>query len=219
MFNYYVAGDGELGFGVDKEDAENDLYINICKRDMSLDSKCLFTKRREDLHPWFPTKNILHICGIGAIMYNGVELVNTKTNKSVAIGGGGPDIYWYLSRVLGDEVSYTDICVCMREEINTLFNSISSKFVPLDEMPYIRIFGSANGFTPDVVYTLHGRYDIGISNSFIGIKRCTDDMYHAVEVENRMTYASMLAYIGYKMGIVFTEKGVLYCGKETEELG
>lgn len=212
MINYYVARDGELGFGVNREEAEKDLIINLCRHSLNYDSSGVYMKRRRELNPWMPNEYMLHITGVGCLMYKNGVLYNTANNKSMQIIQTQSTMYYYLAGLVGDLLSYEDICVVLREELDTLFHNISKDFISLAKMPYIKILGETNGFSPSVIYSLQSGFDIGIADDIVGIKRTDDALYHAIELSDLMPYIPTLSYIGYKLGIVLTKEGVVQGG-------
>ncbi len=213
MQNYITTKDGCIGFGADREESERDLYYNLCRKDIDNDDIGNFRKRREELHPWNPQKNMLHISGVGCLVYDGYNLLETRSGRSVTIAQHGPSIYYYLACVLEDALSYTDICIVAKREINILFNNIGKDFVMLDDMPDIKVIGESNGFNPEVEYKLRTGYIIGVASDFVGVRRIEDSMFHAVEINKFLPYVNMLYYVGYRMGVVFTSKGVKYVGE------
>ena len=218
MGNFIAAAKGEIGFGIDNEDAQCDLRVNICKRNIQNDETGEFLQRRKKLNPWMPKPNMLHITGIGCLIYENGSLRNTKNSSAVFVREYGPSIYYYLARTLGCSVTYSDIVVVLRPELNTLFGNISTEFMRIEDMPYIKVIDEFNGFKPTTVYKLISGINIGISNDFVGIKRAGDKMYYAVEFNENISLPAILSYVGYRMGIMSVERN-LTDGKESKVMG
>lgn len=216
MQNYITTRDGCIGFGADRDSAERDLYYNLCKKDIGYDEIGEFQKRRKELHPWNPQKNMLHLTGVGCLVYEGYMLKETKSGREVEIAVCGPSIYYYLGYLLEDTLSYTDICIAAKREINILFKNMGRDFVMLEDMPDIKVLGESNGFVPKVEYKLSQGFVIGIADDFVGIRRDSEEMFHAVEITKYQPYINLLSYVGYRVGVVFTSKGVKYVGERLE---
>lgn len=217
MYNYVVTRDGCVGFGDDYESAEYDLYLNLCRRDFKYD-KGEFLKRRQELKPWMPRENMLHIAGVGCLVYEDFKLTNTKTGKSVPVNTYKYAICYHLMNLVGDMLSYTDIMIVLRPELDKLFSSISDQFVKLEDMPSIQLLGKVNGFNPDVLYHIGDDIVIGISDTMIGMRTVYEEFFHAVDSIDGMFMVPLLAYIGCKIGYVFNESGVYEYGTKAEDI-
>ena len=53
---------GQVGFGSDKSEAKQDLFFNLCRQNIKADKSGKFLRRKKELHPWMPRKNIISIC-------------------------------------------------------------------------------------------------------------------------------------------------------------
>lgn len=212
--NYYFTEKGAVGFGITEEEARRDLYINLCRNDLSNDVTGEFKARREQLMPWQPLPNMLHISGIGCLIYEDYELRNTKNNKRIIISQYDKSIYYYMTYLFEDELSYTDIAVVIRPELDSLFNYISKDFVLIRDMPDIRTLGEQNGFEPYIIYKFDNGVQIGVDNGCIGIRLEGDELYHAIEIEDRIGYVHLLVYIACKMGILIDREGVYLYGEK-----
>lgn len=211
MWNYFVTGDGEIGFGFTSESAELDLKINQLRHDITKDSEGVYLKRRKELSPWMPTNNILHISGVGCLVYEGLTLTEVKSGRSVTISRKAGLIFYYLGKLFGNLLSYTDIMVVLRPELDRLFQNISTEFTKLENFPYVMLKNAFNGFKPNVTYTLDTGHVIGVDDDMVGIKVLGEDMYHVADIDDAPIITT-LAYIGYKLGLIIYE-GVLEYGK------
>ena len=216
--NYLLSSDGQVGFGNTKEEAEYDLYVNKCRQSLSNDKDKLFTKRREELKPWLPKENMLHITSVGCLVYDNGKLYNSKTGKSVVITQYDKAIYYYVACLLGDDLSYTDITVVLRPEIDKLFSTISDRFRLIKDMPTIKRMSGINGFEPNIVYTLNCGILVGITDDLVGAKVIGDEMFNVVEREGSLATIPLLSYVGYKIGYIFDEEGVRVSGKEVNNI-
>lgn len=205
-------GNGQVGFGATKEEAMQDLHLNLCRESIENDTTGEFTKRRDELYAWLPKPNMLHVNGIGCITYNDGVLTNTKTGKSIQVNQHGGTMYYYLANILGKDISYTDITVSLQKEFDTLFQSISPEFTLIKDMPYIRLSDEDNGFDPVATYVTDDNVIIGVADKEIGMKLLGDEMYHTVELDDNNSYVPLLSYIGYKIGVVFSDEGVELIG-------
>ena len=211
---YVEIGNGQVGFGASKEEALQDLNINLCRESIENDTTGEFLERREELFAWLPKPYMLHINGMGCIAYSNGVLTNTKTGKSIKVDQFGNTIYYYIANIFGNEISYTDITVSLQKEFDTLFQAISPEFTRIRDMPYIRLSDEDNGFVPIVTYVTDNNVIIGVADKEIGMKLLGDEMYHTVELDSNNAYVPMLSYIGYKIGVVFSDEGVEVIVKE-----
>lgn len=203
MWNNMVFLDGQIGFGVTEEEAQNDWYINKCRENLEYDTKNEFKSKRALYKPWFPQKSMLHISTIGCLIYEKGKLWNTKDKSTVTIDATGYNIYYYLSRTFGNRLSYSDIFVVLQKEISKFFRSISLEFIPLIEYPIIKISARGAAFNPEVVYALNSGLFIGYGNQFIGLKFLGEEQYYLVELKDRKDMIGILSYLGYRLGLQF----------------
>ena len=73
MASYVKQDKHSIGFGLTDNEASADVYVNSCMTSLSNDTKNLFTKRREDIRPWMPKSNMLHLSGIGCLLYDNMN--------------------------------------------------------------------------------------------------------------------------------------------------
>ena len=205
---FYSTKDGVIGFGETTELIDEDLYINLCSLDLSNDSKGLYIKRREQLMPWNPKPNLLHVKDLGCLVYDGVHLLNTKTGKFIEVSQSNSNIFYYMAVLFGTDINYEDIVVVMRHEIDTLFKVAAPNVLPIKNMPVIRIADSILGFKPTIVYTFEGGLIIGVNDSTIGIKRKGSDMFYVIDRNDEVNYLSSCSYIGYRIGVVITNERI-----------
>lgn len=214
MKNCFMTGDGELGFGLTRELAERDLQLNKLRHDITLDTTGEFLKRREQLSPWLPKPNMLHMNEIGCLVYENGILYNTKTGIRLNVTRKGNAVFYYLAKLVGTDLSYTDIIVSARPELDRFFQNISPEFKPIEKAPYIMLKNKDNGFIPDVTYVMDSGYAIGIHGDIVGLKAVGDSMYYVTENEYDDPAIMILSYLGYRLDVVIYE-GVIKYGKET----
>lgn len=217
MRNFIVTDAGFLGFGATKEEAQEDVYLNKCVADLRNDDKGLFKERRAQLKPWLPQSNMIHIAGVGCLVYEHGKITNTKTGKIVDVLQYRHSIYQYLINLVGERLSYTDIAIVIRPELDEFFKNISPNFVSIKDMPVIKLLGSINGFEPDVVYILDCDIVVGFTDTMVGIKVVGDELFHVAEIPDGLYMMPLLAYIGCRMGYIFNAEGVKPYGEEVDE--
>jgi len=205
---FYGTKDGVIGFGETAELIDEDLYINLCRLDLSNDSKGLYIKRREQLMPWNPKPNLLHVNGLGCIVYDGVRLLNTKTGKSIEVSQSISNVFYYMAVLFGTDINYEDIVIVMQREIDILFKVAAPNIVSIEDMPVIRVADSILGFKPTIVYTFEGGIIIGVNENTIGVKRKGSDMFYVIDRNDEVNYLVSCSYIGYRVGVVITNERI-----------
>lgn len=213
MRNFIEVSDGFVGFGATREEAIEDCYIAKCIASLSNDTEEKFTKRREELHPWLPMSNLLHISGVGCLMYKDYRIIETKSGRSVSLLRKDGSIFYYMSQLFQDSLSFTDIAVVLRPEIEQFFKNISEEFASIKEYPQIQLLNNDNGFKPIVIYNTSDGIIIGNAGSQIGIKFVGDSHYYVTDVDSNFVTMDMLSYVGLKLGVIFTEEGAFRVGR------
>lgn len=191
---YVITRNEAVGFGISKKEAEQDLMINLAKSGNA--TTLLIDKRWQQLRPWHPTKYILHLSDVGALLYIPAEfaLMNTKTNKKVGLSNRS--IYYYVSSLYGAALSYLDVTVVLRKEIDEFFTSITSGFLKISNHPVIKLANSETGFEPFVTYSLAMGGLVGISNeNEIGFKYVGENYFYVTDFTPFQDCTSALAYI------------------------
>lgn len=211
MWDYFVTGAGEIGFGFTVESAKNDLKINQLRHDIAKDEEGRYLTRRRELSPWMPVGNILHISGIGCLVYEGTTLTEVRSGKSVIVSRKEGTLFYYMAKLFGSKLSYTDIMIVLRPELDRLFQNISKDFTKLEDFPYVMLKNVSNGFKPNITYILDTGHIIGIDETMVGIKALGEDMYHVADIDEAPIITT-LSYIGYKLGLIIYE-GVFEYGK------
>lgn len=210
MKNYISVGThGSAGFGATLDDAKYDAYVNDCRLDIENDTSCLFKKRRSELEPWLPVENVCHITGVGALYYNKGFISETSSGKSMSICRSKYATYFYMATLFGTKLSYEDITVVLRPEINKFLHNINPEIVPIEKWPFIKLVNSDNGFKPEITYSLDNGLIIGITQDSVGMKHIGDELYHAVDITDESESIFMLSYIAYKMGCVLGQDELL----------
>ena len=214
MSNFIYQNKGFVGFGQNMAEAKEDCYINMCMADISNDIENVFTQRKKELRAWLPVNGMLQIPGVCCISKDKYWLTEYKNNKSITINSYGYSLFTYLSELLPDEFSYSDICVCLKDEINSVFKNISPTFKLIEEFPKIMCINQDNGFQVITVYNLKDGVSIGVTADYIGLKFAEDKWYYAID-KTIMSNRDAISYIGYRMGIKITKKGeVIYIGEK-----
>lgn len=219
MKNHIKAAEGIIGFGATSDEAYEDWYLNKCSLDLKNDTRKLYTKRREELKPWLPLDNMLHISNVGCLYYQDNVITELATGKKVAVTQRGGSIYYYLAQLLGSKVTYSDITVVLRTTLEKFFYNISPSFQSILNYPQIQLLNQSNGFDVKVKYYTDNGVLMGVSGDTVGIKYISDDFYVAVPYSQIYPIAAMMSRIGYKLGVVVTEEGVFRDGYANNGLG
>ena len=205
---------GQVGFGSDKSEAKQDLFFNLCRQNIKADKSGKFLRRKKELHPWMPRKNMLHLTGIGCLVYDKYCLTNTATNKTLPVHYYDMAIYYYLAELFSDMLSYTDIAIVLQSEINQFFREISYRFLELEQYPYIEVTDRNSGFNPSIVYSIKNDIVIGVNSTTLGVKFYGSEYYYVVPYKRGEDIMSRISYIGYRMGVIISKSEVKICGKE-----
>lgn len=200
MASYVKQDKHSIGFGLTDKEASADVYVNSCMTSLSNDTKNLFTKRREDIRPWMPKSNMLHLSGIGCLLYDNMKITETGTGKQVLVAATGDSIFYYLSELFGSKLSYSDIVCVLREEIDMFFRNISDEFVLIEEMPLIQVQQESVNFKPSVLYTTKFNFAIGCSEKEVGLRWHGEDCYYISQVDNSMQQITALYRLLYRSG-------------------
>lgn len=193
---------GSIGFGVSEEEALEDAYINACSVSLSNDLKEMFKKRRESINPWMPTSNMLHLSGIGCLVYSDNVIKEISSGNEIEIDETNNMIFYYLSMLFGDRLSYTDIICVLREEIDIFFTRIKSSFIPIRDMPMIQVTNETNDFYLDVMYRTSEDFIIGCTETMIGIKFLGEDAYYTCPINSISQQKGALYRLLYRTGYV-----------------
>ena len=218
MINYIETREGQIGFGSTVEEANEDLYVNLCKVDLQNDIQNKFLPRRSFLKPWIPKENMLHIHTVGCLIREGNSILETRSGKSIEITGGLYSQFYILAKLFGTHITYTDILVTCRPELDTFFQGISMNCTSILDLPPIRKICSGNGFEPNVTYTFGERILLGIHNNVLGMKEAGDEMFSILDLGRDVSLRNAMAYLGYKLGYVFTESEVTQIGEQAYDI-
>lgn len=214
MSNFVISRKNIVAFGQDIEDAEYEWKMRYYMHYPEEINSSEYAIRVLQLHPWRPTSKHLQISSVGCLKSVNNLIVETASGKSVLITQKKYSIFQYIMSLLGNKVTYEDIVVVLRENLNAFFREISKEFVPIEEYPQILCINEDNGFDPGVTYTLGENAVVGISNEYVGIKVKGYEYFYAVELNNEAYEAALIAYIAYRAGMVFNDEGeVLYVKK------
>lgn len=217
VWNHMLLKNRQVGFGLTKEDAEKDWYINMCREDIANDTEHWYTDRVAELSAWLPTESLLHISGVGCLEYRKGVLREERSGKSVPVRRKGYSIYSYLTELFGDSLSYEDIAVCIQEPLTKFFRGISEEFHPLREYPFVKVAERNEQFNPEVIYMLRNGVIVGSSKDIIGMKLLGDEQYHLLELDVLQNRYDAMMYLRYRLGITL-EEGGLGIGEGDKEL-
>lgn len=198
-----------IGFGISRAEAKEDLYNNACMVTLANDTKGVFAKRREELHPWMPLPNMLHISGVGCLLYEDMKITETSTNKTIVVAATGASIFRYLSVLFEDKLSYTDIICVLREEIDTFFLNISEEFTPISSLQVIQVQKESDDFIPSAIYSTSYNFVIGCVEDAIGIKYSGEDCYYVAQVNKSSEQIDSLYRLLYRTGYILVNDKVV----------
>lgn len=205
--NYISNKYDTVGFGMSKEEADNDSYLNMCRKDIQKDSERKYIIRRKEVNPWLPLPNILQFPGIGCLVYRPPLLFEQKSGKSMMVDTFKKSIFYYVMSLTEGALNYADIMVSFQEEIDIFFKNIAKEFDSLNEYPVIKCVSTENGFSSGAVYTLNGGVLIGVSSDYVGIKTLGCEWYYAVDRVSQDSLIPAIYYLAARAGIVLSEKG------------
>ncbi len=198
-----------IGFGVSVDEALEDAYINACSVSLSNDVNGLFTKRRKEIHPWMPTPHMLHLSGIGCLVYDSATIKEMNSGNEVIVAATNNSIFYYLAELFGNVLSYTDIICVLREELDIFFTNISTDFIPISAMPVIQVQSETDDFSLDVLYKTSLDFMIGCTESMIGVKYLGEDVYYTCPIESTLQQIGALHRLLYRTGFVYSNNELL----------
>ena len=123
------------GFGPTPEEALQAMHFKLERRGRLTPER---EERRKELHAWLPRKNMLHIQGVGAVIYEDGWLYNLRTDKRKRMRNTPLSQYRYLYNILDGEISYEDFTLTIGPEVNQFVKNISETFLTLNDFPYIQ---------------------------------------------------------------------------------
>lgn len=190
-----------------KEEADNDSYCNMCRKDLQKDKDKKYLTRREKTNMWLPLPNMLQIPGVGCLVYKYPVLTEQKSGRSIVVDKVGKSIFYYVMSLLEGALSYEDITVSFREEIDTFFKNISAEFDNLNDYPIIKCVSTENGFSSGAAYALSNGILIGVSPEYVGVKTLGCEWYYAVDIVPQEALIPAIYYLASRAGIVLSGKG------------
>lgn len=205
MPGYIKQSKHSIGFGLTQEEATIDAYVGSCIPTLLSDTDGRFTERRKELCPWMPTSSMLHISGVGCLVYDDGKITETRSGKQVIVAATGDSIFYYLSTLFGGRLSYTDIVCVLREEIDTFFQNISKDFVSIESMPIIQVQQESVNYKPTVIYTTSFNFVVGCSENIVGLKWHGEDSYYTCNVDNSTQQITTLYRLLYRSGYTIVE--------------
>lgn len=191
-----------VGYGITESEAAEDAYINSCTRSLSNDTEMRFKDRRDELHPWMPLPNMLHISGVGCLVYENKQIRETASGNRVAVASTGGSIFRYLANLFGRKLSYTDIVCVLREEIDTFFLNISKEFIPIKDMQIISTQSESYNFAPKALYKTNSNFIIGCDVGYVGIRYQGESNYYVCSVTSQVEQINALYRLLYRTGSV-----------------
>lgn len=191
-----------VGYGITEEEATEDAYINSCTRSLNNDVEMRFKNRREELHPWMPLPNMLHISSVGCLVYENKQILETASGNRLVVASTGGSIFRYLANLFGRRLTYTDIVCVLREEIDTFFLNISKEFTPIKDMQIISTQSESYNFSPRALYKTNSNFTIGCDVGYVGIRYQGETNYYVCGVESQAEQINALYRLLYRTGNV-----------------
>lgn len=191
-----------VGFGISSDEANEDAYINACTISLANDVENKFRKRREELHPWMPLPNVLHISGIGCLVYENKKITETASGTTVIVASTGISVFQYLSILFERRLKYTDIVCTVRAEFDTFFTNISDEFMTIKDMPLIQTQRESADFEPRVLYGTDSGITIGCTDGYAGIKYSGEDCYYVCPINKVSDQMHAIHRLLYRTGSI-----------------
>lgn len=94
--------------------------------------------RKKEIHAWLPKPNLLHVKGIGAILYRGNTFLNLRTNREVTVSNKSMSHYLSLFNAFDGYISFEDFTITIADEVNEFLRNVLGVTVKLSEFPYIK---------------------------------------------------------------------------------
>lgn len=199
-----------VGFGETKEEADRDLLVNELKNGTLNQLTPEFVERRKVLSPWMPKENMLHISSVGCLVYDGQNIIEQKSGRSRSVINTDFGIYDYLSNLVGGLLTYEDITVVLRQEINKFFGNISKSFIRIEDMPIVRLLNASTGFIPNTIYNTDCSLLIGVqAGQTLGMKYIGSDYFYCIDIENTPKYIPLIPYLGYRLDTIITRERII----------
>lgn len=123
------------GLGLTTEEAMESMRFYV-ERSGKLSTVRL--ERRKEIHPWLPRPNLLHVKGVGAILYRGNSFVNLKTGTEVMVVNKPMAHYLCLYSAFDGEISFEDFTITIAKEVNEFLSNVSGTYLSLNDFPYIK---------------------------------------------------------------------------------
>lgn len=123
------------GLGLTQEEAMLDMKFNV-ERSGKFTTERL--NRRKEVHAWLPKPNLLHVSGVGAILYENNQFINLRTERRARVRIKPLSHYLCLYSVFDGKLSYEDFTITISPEVNRFLGNISDKFLALCDFPYIK---------------------------------------------------------------------------------
>lgn len=124
-----------VGVGRTQEEALASMRFNIERSGRITPQRA---ERRKEIHAWLPTSNLLHIKGVGAILYENNHFKNLRTGRTVRVKVKPLSHYLCLYSVFDGKLSYEDFTITVAPQVDLFLRNISDKFLSLNDFPYIK---------------------------------------------------------------------------------
>lgn len=123
-----------VGLGLTQEEAYTSMKFYVERSGKITQER---EKRRKKIHAWLPKENVIHVTGIGAVMYEKNYFVNLLTGRKVRMHAKALAHYLDLFSAFDGRISFEDFTLTIAPEVNEFLANISDKFQTLNDFPYI----------------------------------------------------------------------------------
>lgn len=187
--------DNIVGIGFTPAARKRDWQI---KKDSTLDNLPMeYRSKFLRFRPWSPVADMLHISYVGCLMYNKPMLTNTANGKSVLVNKYGKSMYYYIMKLYGSALSYEDIVVVLRKQLDSFFTGITKAIAPLSQYETIQLCTDEE-LNAGVVYE-YDTFCLYLSKTQLAIKKPSMEYWYIMDIQD--DWRSDLCYMAYYAGI------------------
>ena len=130
------------GFGRTPDEAFASMQFNLERSGRLSDHHI---QKRKEMHAWLPKPNLLHVTGVGAIVYEKGFLRNLVTGRKVKLLMKPFAHYLCVFSAFDGLISFEDFTLVIAPEVNRFLSNISDKYLTINDFPYIN---PADSFKP-----------------------------------------------------------------------
>lgn len=124
-----------VGLGLTPEEAMSDMLFYV-ERSGRLSTEHL--KRKKEIHTWIPNRQLIHVKGVGAVLYNGGVFENLRTGRRVALINKPLSHYLGLYNAFDGLLSFEDFTLTLGAEVDRYLSGIYGGVGTVRDFPYIK---------------------------------------------------------------------------------